>query len=351
MGNKPQESNPIRNIDYNSEEYKNWSRGQLLIKTGTMANADSFRQITTEKQSVQNQDSVQTGRLKQNLDPQSNFIFMFAHENEDESESDSHDELDSLYDKDVMYENDSQFENTSEYEGAYSSDSDDESNGVNSKSDNTAEPVQNPQTCGSRLRAKVNPGNKFFHGYENEDLLIWLRNFEDEFAITRAAKVPQAKRDKVKAKHLIVKLRDPVRSRIQWLTSDQRDSYTTLAEFLKEWYLTESKRIQVMHELRDTYQAKAESIQCFANKIFKLVERVNHGVNDSTLIEKEKIREFKYRLIPKYLAKLALQTFDSFIDVVQAARCPRMMLKRVLSYAKSKCEAIIRNPNYLLNPH
>ena len=49
------------------------------------------------------------------------------------------------------------------------------------------------------------------------------------------------------------------------------------------------------------------------------MERVNHGVNDSTLIEKEKIREFKYRLIPKYLAKLALQTFDSFIEVVQAA--------------------------------
>ena len=126
MGNKPEVNNPIWNANHDSEEYKNWSRGQLLIKTGTMANADSFRQITTEKQSVQNQDSVPTGRLKQNLDPQSNFIFMFAHENGRESDTDSHDELDSLYDKDVMYENDSQFENTSENEGAYSSDSDDE---------------------------------------------------------------------------------------------------------------------------------------------------------------------------------------------------------------------------------
>ena len=145
------------------------------------------------------------------------------------------------------------------------------------------------------------------------------RDFEDDFAITKAALSPQAKLDKIKAKHLIAKLRDPARSMIELLTLTEQNSFKAIVEHLRKWYLTESKKIRTMHELQETRQTTTESIQCFAVKIAKLVDRVSYEISDPTLVEQEKIKEFKYRVIPKFLAKLAPQRFNTFIDVVREA--------------------------------
>ena len=44
-----------------------------------------------------------------------------------------------------------------------------------------------------------------FHGYVDEDLLLWLTKFEDHFNITRDSKVQPTALDSGKASHLIAK--------------------------------------------------------------------------------------------------------------------------------------------------
>ena len=80
------------------------------------------------------------------------------------------------------------------------------------RDDNSATPaVQKPSIQRFCRLVEINPRKQLFYGNENEDLLSWLRNFEEDFAITKAARSFKANLDRIKAKHLIVKLRDPAR--------------------------------------------------------------------------------------------------------------------------------------------
>ena len=75
------------------------------------------------------------------------------------------------------------------------------------------------------------------HGYVDEDLLSWLTQFEDNFNITRDSKVQDQYLDQVKETHLIVKLRESARSRINSLTPEQKQSFKDIVELHKRLLL------------------------------------------------------------------------------------------------------------------
>ena len=113
-----------------------------------------------------------------------------------------------------------------------------------------------------------------FCGNADEDLLAWLQKFEDHFNISKNATLKSATvQDNVKAKHLIAKLRDPARARIQALPDKDRNSYTAIVTHLKKLYLTEATKVRLMCELQATRQGAEESVQHFANRISKLIDR------------------------------------------------------------------------------
>lgn len=156
-----------------------------------------------------------------------------------------------------------------------------------------------------------------FHGYIDEDLLSWLTKFEDYFNINRDSRVQPHVHVLTKANHLIAKLQDPARSRIKSLTPEQRKSYTNIVELLKKLYLTETTKVHAMNELQATTQGTTESVQHFANRISKIIDRANHDNSDTNSITRQKVSEFVYR--SKYMAKLCLKHHDTFEDVVTRA--------------------------------
>ena len=99
-----------------------------------------------------------------------------------------------------------------------------------------------------------------FHGYIDEDLLSWLTKFEDHFNITRDSKVQPTALDSVKASHLIAKLQDPARSRINSLLPSEKQSYDAIVASLKRLYLTETTKVQAMNELYSALQGPNESV-------------------------------------------------------------------------------------------
>ena len=137
-----------------------------------------------------------------------------------------------------------------------------------------------------------------FSGNAYEDLLSWLQKFEDHFYVSRDASLKVHTHDAVKAKHLIAKLQYPARSRVQNLSATDRNSYRSIVAYLKKLYLTEATKVRLMCEIQTTRQGKEESVQHFANKISKLVERVNHGATDPDAVDREKTTEFVYKLLP-----------------------------------------------------
>ena len=156
-----------------------------------------------------------------------------------------------------------------------------------------------------------------FHGYVDEDLLSWLTKFEDHFNITQDSKLQTSVLDSVKASHLIAKLQDPARSRINSLSPGQRQSYVEIVAFLKTLYLTETTKVQAMNELQSVVQGSEESVQHFANRISKLVDRANHDVSDPDAIARQKIKEFIYKT--RFTAKLCMKSYSTYEEVVGAA--------------------------------
>lgn len=64
-----------------------------------------------------------------------------------------------------------------------------------------------------------------------------------------------------------------------------------------------------MCEIQATRQeGKNKSVQHFANKISKLVRKVNHGATDPDAVDREKTREFVYKLLPFYMSKMVAKT-------------------------------------------
>ena len=125
--------------------------------------------------------------------------------------------------------------------------------------------------------------------------------------------------DNVKAKHLIAKLRDPARARIQALPDKDRSSYTTIVTHLKKLYLTEATKVRLMCELQITRQRAEESVQHFANRISKLIDRIYYDNTDPTFLDNAKTREFVYKVLPDYMPKLTSKPFATYSDAVARA--------------------------------
>ena len=128
---------------------------------------------------------------------------------------------DSRYEKDPEYETDSEYELDPDYQRV-SSESETE-HGV------IAMFVANPQETefGYCFTSGAIP-IEYFSGNADEDLLSWLQKFEDNFYVSRDASLKTHLHDAVKAKHLIAKLQDPARSRVQTLSATDRNSYNAM---------------------------------------------------------------------------------------------------------------------------
>ena len=218
-------------------------------------------------------------------------------------------EIDPLYEKDPKYDTDSEYEKDSEYGDKSPPNSGNEDHGV------VAMATEIHGFCFVSGALPIED----FCGNADEDLLAWLQKFEDNFNVSKNASLKQPIKNQVKAKHLIAKLSDPARSRVQALSEADRNSYDIIVAHLKKLYLTEATKVRLMCELQAAYQGKEESVQHFANRVSKLVERINQGVTDPDVIDREKKREFVYKLLPKFMAKMSTRIFASFGDAVEAA--------------------------------
>ena len=80
--------------------------------------------------------------------------------------------------------------------------------------------------------------------------------FDDNLNVSKNSSLKQPIKNQVKAKHLIAKLSDPARSRVQALTEADNNSYDTIIAHLKKLYLTEATKVRLMCELQAAYQEK-----------------------------------------------------------------------------------------------
>ena len=153
--------------------------------------------------------------------------------------------------------------------------------------------------------------------------MTWLTKFDDHFNISKDARLKEHLYDELKAGHLIAKLQDPARSRINVLNASQKKSFKELVAFLKQQYLTETTKVLARHELHKTVQGLNESVQHFANRIAKLVERANHDISDPDALDRRKIYEFIYK--SRDIHKLALKTYTTYEEVVKKASTQEQM--------------------------
>ena len=57
-----------------------------------------------------------------------------------------------------------------------------------------------------------------FSGLLDEDLISWLRTFEDNYRLQKYGRIRSPAQDQIKANHLIAKHRDPARQKVETLS-------------------------------------------------------------------------------------------------------------------------------------
>lgn len=75
--------------------------------------------------------------------------------------------------------------------------------------------------------------------------------------------------------------------------------------------------MQALNTLHNTRQGADETVQHFAKRISKLVERANYDITDKDAIDRLKVKEFIYK--SKNMAKLCLKSYTNFEDAVDKA--------------------------------
>ena len=73
-----------------------------------------------------------------------------------------------------------------------------------------------------------------FSGNLDEDLISYLRKFEDNYRLHRDSRLKAATQDQIKADHLIAKLKDPARTRVETLSVAEQKSYKAIVKFLTD---------------------------------------------------------------------------------------------------------------------
>lgn len=173
-----------------------------------------------------------------------------------------------------------------------------------------------------------------YSGNLDEDLISWLRTFDDNFLCSKDNRQAAARGEMkaVKAIQLLAKLRDPARTVVEALPRAERIHYDSIVNFLKRTFLNSATAQVASAELSQAFQREKKTVNEYSVRISRIVERAYYDKSEDYRDTRKK-EEFCSKLLGDIMVNMKPEEYRTFQEAKQSAA---MIEQRLMLRAKNE---------------